>query len=152
MSLLSLKTRLQWKSIFIAKTSQRYDCVNWNISNWKTAMIEKKKQNWICDSPHLLCFLCPLADLRGARIVTPLGPDFFVFMECSVKIGLIIDWPPPLCGWRPLIWKILDPPHIIDQCNQHPFHAHENRFGPWYLLMRTSWTSLISMTSGRKSI
>ena len=45
--------------------------------------------------------------------VHPLDPIFFSF-SCSFwgKFTKILGSRPHLCGWRPLLWKILDPPLV----------------------------------------
>ena len=42
-----------------------------------------------------------VADLGSARDVPPSGPNFFILMQFSGKIGQIIGWR-PLHGWHPL--------------------------------------------------
>ena len=47
----------------------------------------------------------------GRQGRAPLWVQIFSF-SCSFggKLGKIIGWCPQLYGWRPLLWKILDPP------------------------------------------
>ena len=46
-----------------------------------------------------------VADLRGreGRTPPPLARNFFIFMPNNRLV-------PPVWGWRPLLWEIMDPP------------------------------------------
>ena len=47
---------------------------------------------------------------RGARAAP--GPNFFIFIQLSGKIGQIVCWN-PLRGWRHLLRELLNPPLMI---------------------------------------
>ena len=70
-----------------------------------------------------------LADLRGgARDAPPQGPNSFIFMQFSVKIGQNSRLEPPPGGLAPPpppVWEILDPP------------LHSDLFAPFIILDST---------------
>ena len=81
-------------------------------------------QHWVCKNPEpnqaevqLFPFFenfgnsLLVSDLRGPPAPPLHGPEFSQFHAVFLEIfGKIVGWCPLLEGWRPLLWKILDPP------------------------------------------
>ena len=47
---------------------------------------------------------------KGDKDVHLRDPIFFIFIQFIKEIGQILGWCSDLWGWRPPVWRILDPP------------------------------------------